>query len=47
MKILVTGGAGYLGSILCQKLLDKAYEVRMIDTFWYGKKPIESLLKNK
>ena len=47
MKILVTGGAGYLGSILCRKLLDKGYEVRMIDTFWYGKKPIESLLKNK
>ena len=47
MKILVTGGAGYLGSILCRKLLDKGYEVRMIDTFWYGKKPIENLLKNK
>ena len=47
MKILVTGGAGYLGSILCQKLLDKGYDVRMIDTFWYGKKSIEHLLKNE
>tara|TARA_Y100000590_G_C15695773_1_gene1005045 strand:+ start:794 stop:1798 length:1005 start_codon:yes stop_codon:yes gene_type:complete len=46
MKILVTGGAGYLGSILCKKLLDKGYSVRMIDTFWYGKKPIEPLLSN-
>ena len=44
MKILVTGGAGYLGSILCRKLLDKGYSVRMIDTFWYGKKSIEHLL---
>ena len=47
MKILVTGGAGYLGSILCQKLLDKGYDVRMIDTFWYGKNSIEPLLKNE
>jgi len=47
MKILVTGGAGYLGSILCKKLLDKGYDVRMIDTFWYGKKSVETLFNNK
>ena len=47
MKILVTGGAGYLGSVLCRKLLDKGYQVRVIDGLWYGKEAIEDLLQNK
>ena len=47
MKILVTGGAGFLGSILCKKLLGKGYEVRLIDTFWYGKESISPLLQNE
>ena len=47
MRILVTGGAGYLGSVLLRKLLAKGYQVRLIDALWYGKKPIEDLLPNK
>ena len=33
MKILVTGGAGYIGSHTCVELLDKGYEVVVIDNF--------------
>jgi len=47
LKILVTGGAGYLGSILSRKLLSKGYEVRVLDAFWYGKESIQDLLDNQ
>lgn len=36
MKILVAGGAGYLGCVLIPKLLDRGYEIDVVDLFWFG-----------
>lgn len=35
-RILVTGAAGYLGSILCERLLQEGYAVLALDNFYYG-----------
>ncbi|MBL7683080.1 MAG: NAD(P)-dependent oxidoreductase [Flavipsychrobacter sp.] len=42
--ILVTGGAGYIGSVLTRQLLDKGYQVRVMDNLMYGGEPIIDLL---
>lgn len=42
-KVLVIGGAGYLGSILCRKLLEKGYIVRVLDNLMYGDEGIRDL----
>ena len=36
MKILITGGAGYIGSALVLKLLDLGYQVDVVDLLWFG-----------
>jgi nucleoside-diphosphate-sugar epimerase len=36
MKILLAGGAGYVGSALVPRLLDRGYEVTVLDLFWFG-----------
>ena len=46
--VLVTGGAGFIGSNLCKRLLEENCRVICLDNFYTGKKRnIEELLKNK
>lgn len=52
-KILITGGAGYIGSVLVPLLLNQGYQAEVLDTFWFWdspnqyKKAIEDQLQNK
>lgn len=42
-KVLVVGGAGYIGSVLVRKLIDLGYSVSVLDTMWFGSHGIEGL----
>ncbi len=47
-RILITGGAGFLGSHLCDKLINQGHEVLCVDNFFTGtRRNIEHLLDNK
>ena len=48
MKILVTGGAGFIGSHLCRRLLNDGHDVLCVDNFFTGTKDnIIDLMDNK
>jgi len=42
-RVLVIGGAGYIGSHLCRQLLDQGYSVRVLDALLYGKESLAEL----
>ena len=47
-RILVTGGSGFLGSHLCERLLDAGHEVLCVDNFFTGRRAnIHTLLDRK
>jgi UDP-glucuronate decarboxylase len=46
MKILITGGAGFLGSHLCERLLNEGHKVICMDNFFTGSKSNVSHLLN-
>src|SRR5262249_30942926 len=39
-RVLVTGGAGYLGSILCETLLSRGFHVTVLDNLMYGEQSL-------
>src|SRR4051812_19440883 len=45
-NVLVTGGAGYLGSILCEHLLTAGYRVTAVDNVAYGQHSLFHLCAN-
>jgi nucleoside-diphosphate-sugar epimerase len=40
-RVLVTGGAGYVGSVLVEKLLNRDYSVTVLDKMWFSKMGLE------
>jgi len=47
MKVLITGGAGYLGSVLVPKLLDKGHNVTVYDNLLYNQLSLLNVCNNK
>jgi nucleoside-diphosphate-sugar epimerase len=46
LRVLITGGAGYLGSILCEHLLNAGYRVTALDSLLYGEQNLNHLCAN-
>jgi nucleoside-diphosphate-sugar epimerase len=46
-RILVVGGAGFLGSVLAGRLLSRGYRVRILDSFIYGRRSLDLYSDNR
>lgn len=42
-RVLITGGAGYVGAVLVPKLLAKGYKVKVLDLYLYGEDVLDSV----
>jgi len=46
LSVLVTGGAGYIGSVMTRILLEKGYKVKCLDRLFFGKEALNEVLQN-
>src|SRR3954453_16236664 len=42
-RILLAGGAGYIGCVLAERLLERGYRVRILDRLWWGEEPLAAI----
>ena len=42
-RVLLAGGAGYIGCILAERLLERGYKVRILDRLWWGEGPLAQI----
>lgn len=47
MRVLLTGGAGYIGNVLARYLLDEGFDVIALDRLFFGVEPVQQLMREK
>ena len=45
MKILVTGGGGYIGAVMCERFLDAGHTLRVLDRLYWGRRPLSHVIE--